>query len=99
MTVMNQNDKVLEEVGKNLISTANELVEKYPDKNLENHCYLRIAYDNSCKGRWTDFFERPFYKHAPLHKAMKAKVILEQMKTSERIVDTLNEMSLNYRKC
>jgi len=89
---------VLEEVSESLMTSANKLVEKYPNKNLENHCYLRIAYDNVCKGKWTDFFEKPFYKEAPLHKVMKAKGVLEDMMASERIVDSLNEISLGYRR-
>lgn len=97
MTV-NCDKNIIDDVGRDLMKAANKLVSLYPNKNLQNHCYLRIAYDNVMKEKWDNVISKPFYKNAPLHKSFRARKILDDMLVSEKIVDELNEVSLSFRR-
>lgn len=45
-------------------------VSNYLDKlyakhtSFRNHCYLRIAYDNTCNRKWDEVVQKPFVKNA-----------------------------------
>ena len=39
---------------------ANELENIYHNLNFKNHCYLRIAYDNTIDAKWDTVINRPF---------------------------------------
>ena len=40
-----------------------DLAAQYTHKRLDNHCYLRIALDNTVGAKWDTQVQRPAYKN------------------------------------
>lgn len=76
------------------------LLESSNYKSFKNHCYWRMANDNSCKARWDTICEKPFYKNCDLNTLKKSVEYLSHMAYSPEakdVIDQLNINSLIYR--
>lgn len=84
----------LEESCKNY---ADELVAKYNHLVFDNHCYMRMAYDDVVKDKWDKKVEKPFYKNATKLQLQKAVGNMILMLSEQEWVHYLNRKSLVYR--
>ena len=77
---------------------ANELENIYHNLNFKNHCYLRIAYDNTIDAKWDTVINRPFTINANLIQLNKAKWLLCLYKIDKELLLQHNKISLTYRQ-
>lgn len=78
---------------------SNDLDKLYIDKvSFRNHCYLRIAYDNTCGNKWDLIVEKPFIKNATLLQLTTSLDYLIKYKNNFVTVMSDNDLSLQYRK-
>jgi hypothetical protein len=77
---------------------AKKLENIYFDLNFKNHCYLRIAYDNVVKDKWSDVIDKPFTIKASLFQVKKANDLLLLYITNKDLLLEHNKISLTYRK-
>jgi len=75
-----------------------ELVNIYPNLNFENHCYLRIALDNTFQTKWDTVIDRPAYKNLSPSKMDKVLKLLKHYKTDYKQLVEHNRNSINWRK-
>ena len=76
---------------------GNQLPKIYQHLDFENHCYWRIALDNTLNAKWKDVVPSPAYKN--ISKAQLNQVIhlLETYKEDEQLLLEHNKISLAYR--
>ena len=78
---------------------SNQLDTQYnPELNFRNHCYLRIAYDNTVNNKWDITVKRPFTKYASEHQLETALNLMKLYKIDKRKLLHDNEISLEFRK-
>lgn len=78
---------------------SNQLDIKYnPELNFRNHCYLRIAYDNTVNNKWDIVVKRPFTKYASEHQLETALNFLKLYLSDQKKLLNDNEISLAFRK-
>ncbi len=70
---------------------ANEL-------NFRNHCYLRIAFDNTVNEKWDLKTRRPFVKYAAVSQLEQVLFLLKKYLEDKNILLFDNEKSLSYRE-
>lgn len=88
-----------EELINQIKSLSNDLDKLYSDKvSFRNHCYLRIAYDNTCSNKWDLVVSRPFVKNATLLQLNTSLDYLLRYKNDFTTLISDNIKSLKYRK-
>lgn len=75
-----------------------KLEKQYPELNFRNHCYLRIALDNTLKTKWDTKLKKPAYKYLLPHQLIAVINLLESYQKSKEVLLQHNRQSLNYRK-
>lgn len=73
------------------------LAEQYNDLNFDNHCYLRIALDNTIGAKWDTKVRRPAYKHLSKEQLYSVLDLLQQYQTDKALLLRHNRTSLDYR--
>lgn len=76
---------------------GNELPRIYPHLNFDNHCYWRIALDNTLQGKWKDKIPSPAYKHLTEEQLDYVIYLLKSYKNDEQLLQEHNQNSLRYR--
>ena len=66
--------------------------------NFRNHCYLRIAYDNTVKNKWNSVIEKPFIKNASDAALDNVLFLLNKYLLDKKILVLHNKISLEFRK-
>ena len=90
----NKNDLISE-----IIKLSNLLDTQYNQElNLRNHCYLRIAYDNTVNNKWDIIIKRPFTKYASEHQLQTALDLMKLYKIDKNKLLDDNGISLAFRK-
>jgi hypothetical protein len=77
---------------------ANKLENIYFDLNFRNHCYLRIAYDNTVDAKWDTVISKPFTKNASEGMINFANCLLSLYISDKQLLLEHNKISLRYRK-
>ncbi|MDO1500302.1 acetyltransferase [Winogradskyella maritima] len=76
-----------------------EALEKsYHKLNFDNHCYLRIALDNTFNAKWDNVIKRPAYKNLSKEKLERVVGLLQAYKTDLELLQSHNAKSLSWRK-
>ena len=75
-----------------------ELAAKYPDLNFDNHCYLRIALDNTLGTKWDSQISRPAYKNLDESQLNEVRELLRKYKEDRELLLRHNAKSLGFRK-
>jgi len=76
---------------------ANSLEKQYNDLNFRNHCYLRIAYDNTVGTKWDTVIDKPFTKNASAFQKHIANELLILYSKDKELLMHDNKKSLTYR--
>jgi hypothetical protein len=63
----------------------------------EDHCFLRIAYDQAVQGMWYDHVESPFGANATKEQMQRALDTLREMVESATAAHRFNRQSLAWR--
>ncbi len=66
--------------------------------NFRNHCYLRIAYDNTVLDQWDNVVNKPFVKFATIAQLKNVINLFNKYSIDKVMLLSDNEKSLNYRK-
>ena len=78
---------------------SNELDELYKTElTFRNHCYLRIAFDNTIGDKWDLSIKRPFVKHADDRQIANALDLLNLYRNDKNSLLVHNQKSLFFRK-
>ncbi len=78
---------------------SNLLDEQYAAEfNFRNHCYLRIAYDNSVTNKWDNVIEKPFIKNADKAELNLVLSFLNKYLLDKDLLALHNKISLGFRK-
>jgi hypothetical protein len=85
---------------KNEIIRLSNLLDKQfaAELNFRNHCYLRIAYDNSVKNKWDNLIAKPFIKNAKEAQLKKALELLNHYVLDKQLLLEHNNISLKFRR-
>lgn len=82
-----------------IIRLSNLLDSKFATElNFRNHCYLRIAYDNTVNNKWDNEIAKPFIKNANEKQLNNAVLLLNKYVTDKEILLKHNAVSLAFRK-
>lgn len=65
--------------------------------NFRNHCYLRIAYDNTVQDKWDNKIAKPFVKFATNLQLQNAVELLNKYVSNKLTLLSDNDKSLNFR--
>ena len=76
---------------------GNELPKRYLHKSFQNHCYWRIALDNSVGDQWNKKISSPAYKNLTNEQLQKTVDFLRQYNKDEKTLEKHNKQSLIYR--
>jgi hypothetical protein len=86
-------------IKKEIIRLSNLLDSKFATElNFRNHCYLRIAYDNTVSNKWDTVIAKPFIKNADEQQLNNAVLLLSKYVTDKEILLKHNASSLAFRK-
>ena len=66
--------------------------------NFKNHCYLRIAYDNTANNKWDNVIAKPFIKNANEVQLNNALFLLNKYTSDKELLLEHNLISLAFRK-
>ena len=75
-----------------------KLVAIYPEFNFDNHCYLRIALDNTFNAKWDTVLKRPAYRNTSEQERTNLLKLLKHYKTNKTLLLEHNKNSLQWRK-
>jgi len=78
-------------------SLGNELAELHKHLNFENHCYWRIALDNTLSAKWKDVISAPAYKYLTEEQFQQVIQLLKSYKEDEELLLKHNKISLELR--
>ncbi|MBZ9778987.1 acetyltransferase [Psychroflexus sp. CAK8W] len=78
-------------------SLGNELPKIYSHLNFANHCYWRIALDNTLHAKWKDVIPAPAYKNISEEQYDHVIHLLKSYKEDEQLLLDHNRISLTYR--
>lgn len=93
---MNQQKNILISEIKRL---SNELDSHYNSElNFRNHCYLRIAFDNTVGDKWNTKIAKPFIKYATMEQLTNVLAMLNHYLLNKQILCIDNERSLTFRE-
>lgn len=76
---------------------GNQLPMQYPNKRFLNHCYWRIALDNTVQNKWKDVVKAPAYKNLSDEQLHGAINLLETYQNDEALLAKHNLKSLEWR--
>jgi len=84
----------------NEIKRLSNSLEKQFEKQLifKNHCYLRIAYDNTANNKWDNVITKPFIKNANEAQLNNALFLLKKYTSDKELLLKHNLISLAFRK-
>ncbi|MGB3182403.1 MAG: hypothetical protein WBB45_13515 [Cyclobacteriaceae bacterium] len=77
---------------------ARQLEKRYPDSSFRDHCYWRIALDNTLQAKWDTVIKRPAYKHLDGQQMKQVISLLQAYEADEELLKKHNRKSLQYRK-
>ena len=82
------------------IKRLSNLLDKQYDLelNFRNHCYLRIAYDNTLQNKWDLVVKKPFTKYANQDQLENVINLLDTYMLDKNKLLEHNKNSLTYRK-
>ena len=82
------------------IKRLSNLLDKQYDLelNFRNHCYLRIAYDNTVQNKWDLVLKKPFTKYANQDQLENVINLLDTYMLDKNKLLEHNKNSLTYRK-
>ena len=96
------NDKEIPDnisVKNEIIRLSNLLDEQFAEElSFRNHCYLRIAYDNTVKNKWDNVIQKPFNKNATDVQLKNALLLLNSYVSNKKLLLKHNISSLQFRK-
>jgi len=69
----------------------------YPHLNFDNHCYWRIALDNTLFAKWKDVVPPPAYRNISEEQLDFVIHLLNTYKQDEQLLLEHNRISLGYR--
>ena len=76
---------------------GNELPRKHQHLNFDNHCYWRIALDNTLKAKWKDKIPSPAYRNLTEEQLDFVLHLLKSYKNDEQLLMEHNKISLSFR--
>jgi len=76
---------------------GNQLPLIHKHLNFDNHCYWRIALDNTLSAKWKDIVPAPAYKNISEEQLNHVIHLLESYKEDEQLLLEHNRISLAYR--
>ncbi|MEM9326688.1 MAG: hypothetical protein AAGA85_13575, partial [Bacteroidota bacterium] len=79
-------------------SLAKKLESVYPKLQFRDHCFWRIALDNTLKGKWDEVIDRPAYKHLSKQQLEQVVHWMERYEKDERLLQLHNTRSISFRK-
>jgi len=74
-----------------------KLTKKYADLNFQNHCYLRIALDNTFQAKWDTKIKKPAYKNLNKEELSKVIILLKAYFDDKELLLKHNLNSLRFR--
>ena len=82
------------------IKRLSNLLDKQYDLelNFRNHCYLRIAYDNTVQNKWDLVLKKPFNKYANQDQLENVINLLDTYISDKNKLLEHNKNSLEFRK-
>lgn len=75
-----------------------KLAEQYSELNFDNHCYLRIALDNTLGARWDTKITKPAYRNLTVAGLDEVSSLLQRYIADKPLLLKHNKISLAYRK-
>ena len=66
--------------------------------NFRNHCYLRIAYDNTVNNKWDNVVPKPFIKNASEDQLNSVVELLKKYAINKDLLTKHNLLSLALRQ-
>ena len=76
---------------------GNQLPEIYKHLNFSNHCYWRIALDNTLLAKWKDVVPSPAYKNISEEQLNQVVQLLKSYMIDEQLLVQHNIISLGFR--
>jgi len=88
-----------DDVGNEIKRLSNSLEKQFETQlNFKNHCYLRIAYDNTANNKWDNVIAKPFIKNANEAQLKNAVFLLNKYTSDRELLLKHNLVSLAFRK-
>lgn len=88
-----------DDVGNEIKRLSNSLEKQFETQlNFKNHCYLRIAYDNTANNKWDNVIAKPFIKNANEAQLNNALFLLNKYTSDRELLLKHNLVSLAFRK-
>lgn len=78
-------------------SLGNELAQLYKQLDFQNHCYWRIALDNTLSAKWKDVIPAPAYKNLTEEQFNHVIGLLKKYKEDKELLLKHNRRSLEMR--
>ena len=92
-------EKTNDAVGNEIKRLSNALEKQFETQlNFKNHCYLRIAYDNTANNKWDNVIAKPFIKNANEAQLKNAVFLLNKYTSDKELLLKHNVVSLAFRK-
>ncbi|ARN78494.1 acetyltransferase [Nonlabens spongiae] len=85
------------ELEQEYINLGNVLSTYYPNKSFQNHCYWRIALDNTLHEQWNKQISSPAYKNLTDEQLVNTIDLLRLYIKDEELLEKHNRLSLIYR--
>lgn len=76
---------------------GNQLPTIHKHLNFDNHCYWRIALDNTLSAKWKDVVPAPAYRNISEEQLNHVIHLLKSYKEDEQLLLEHNRVSLAYR--
>ena len=94
---MNNENKI--SIKNEIIRLSNLLDAHYTSElNFRNHCYLRIAYDNTINNKWDNVVAKPFIKSASEDQLNSVVELLKNYAKNKHLLTKHNLLSLTFRQ-
>ena len=90
--------RVKESFKKRYLELGSELEDKYPELSFRNHCYWRIALDNTLGKKWDECIARPAYQNLSELQIKEVIELLEGYKLDKKLLLQHNGYSLKLRQ-
>jgi hypothetical protein len=82
---------------KSYLDLGNALPRQYTHLNFDNHCYWRIALDNTLFAKWKDVVPAPAYRNITEEQLDFVIHLLKKYQEDEQLLHEHNRISLAYR--
>ena len=94
---MNNENRI--SINNEIIRLSNFLDAHYASElNFRNHCYLRIAYDNTINNKWDNVVAKPFIKNASEDQLNSVVGLLKNYTINKDLLIKHNLLSLAFRQ-